>query len=72
MEKLSRVALIELVNKIRDAEGHTEEENDAYLDIFLDNVPDPNATDYIYGLEYEELTSEEIVDKALSYRPFML
>ncbi|HWV73012.1 MAG TPA: hypothetical protein VN040_14925 [Pseudosphingobacterium sp.] len=72
MERLNRTTLIELVNQIKNAEGQTEEENDAYLDRFLENVPDPNAADYIYGIEYEELTAEEIVDRALAYKPFTM
>jgi hypothetical protein len=32
----------------------------------------PNAVDYIFQKEYEGLSVEKIVDKALSYKPFIL
>lgn len=72
MEKLNREQLIELVDRIKNAEGETEEENDALIDLFLENVPDPNASNYIFEIEYEDLSAEEVVDKALSYKPFQL
>lgn len=72
MEKLNREQLIELVDRIKNAEGETEEENDALIDLFLENVPDPNASNYIFEIEYEDLSTEEVVDKALSYKPFQL
>lgn len=72
MEKLNREALITLVEKIRNAEGETEEENDRLLELFLHNVPDPNAANYIFELEYETLTAAEIVDRSLAYRPIQL
>lgn len=69
---LDREQLIELVARIRNAEGETEEQNDAMIDRFLENVPDPNAANYIFDLEYDGLSDAEIVDKALSYKPFIL
>lgn len=72
MQKLNRDDLIVLAEKIRDAAGATEEENDQLLDLFLDNVPDPNAGNYFFDLQYDALTPEEIVDKALAYKPIQL
>lgn len=72
MERLNREELITLVEKIRNAEGGTEEENDRLLEVFLNNVPDPNASNYIFELEHETLTAAEIVDRSLSYRPIRL
>lgn len=63
--------IVQLVEDIRNASG-TEEELDEMLDTFLESVPDPNAADYIYDVQYDHLTSEEIVEKALSYRPIQL
>ena len=40
--------------------------------IFSQNVPDPNATDFIFAKQYEDLSTEEIVDKALNYIPINL
>jgi hypothetical protein len=68
---MNRTELIELVKKISVADG-TEEELDNMVDTFMENVPDPNAVDYIFQKQYEGLTAEEIVDKALSYKPFIL
>lgn len=68
---MTRTELIQLVEKIRASEG-TEKELNELMDLFLKNVPDPNAGGYLFLKEYENLTSEEIVAKALSYKPFML
>lgn len=69
---LNREELILLAGRIIKAEGETEEENDSLLDQFLDNVPDPNAADYFYDTAYEDLSAEDIVDKALAYKPIQL
>jgi hypothetical protein len=76
----TREQLIELVERIRRAEGETEEEADRLIDLFEANVPRPDASDLIFwpelalGAEYpgRELTSAEVVDLALSYRPTAL
>lgn len=65
---MSREELIELVEKIMKCEG-TEEEIDNMIDVLEENVVDPYVTDYIY---YEENTPEEVVDKALAYKPIIL
>lgn len=68
--KLNREELITLVQKIMDAAG-TEEETHVDLEILIKNVSDPKVTDYIYWSE-EEMTAEQIVDKALQYNPILL
>ncbi len=65
---MSREELIELVEKIMKCEG-TEEEVDNMIDILEKNVIDPEVTNYIF---YEENTPEEVVDKALAYKPIIL
>jgi len=65
---MSREELIELVKKIATAQG-TEEELDKMLELLKKNVPDPRVSNYIF---YDELTPEQIVDKALAYRPIQL
>lgn len=55
-----------------NAIGKTEEENDRMLQRFLENVPDPNASNLFFSVEYEDLEAEEIVEKALSYKPIRL
>ncbi len=69
-QKLSREELVRLVEKIIRVEG-TEEEIDAMLDLFGRSVPDPEAERLIYWSD-EDLTAEEIVDRALSYKPIIL
>lgn len=68
---MKREELIELVKRISNAEG-TESEIDKMVETFENSVPDPNALDYIFQKEYEHLSAEEIVDKALSYKSFNL
>jgi len=65
---MSREELNELVEKIMKCEG-TEEEVDNMIDILEKNVIDPEVTNYIF---YEENTPEEVVDKALAYKPIIL
>jgi Colicin immunity protein / pyocin immunity protein len=66
---MTKKDLIEIVNAIKSIEGKTEEDIDRLIEIFRKNVPHPAPTDLIY---YEDLTNEEVVDKALSYRPLLL
>ena len=69
---MTRTELIELAKKIQNVSGATEAEDDELLELFLANVPDPNASNYFFELEYDGLSPEEIVDKALAYKPFQL
>ncbi len=66
--KMSRNELIELVKKVIDCEG-TEEEIDKMILKLEQNVIDPYISDYIY---YDDLTPEQIIDKALAYKPIFL
>ena len=66
--RLTREQLVDLVRRIQHAEGSEEERNDM-LNTLIDNVPDPNVSDLIY---YEDLTPEEVVDRALRYKPILL
>ncbi|MGY3188074.1 bacteriocin immunity protein [Lysinibacillus sp. TE18511] len=67
--KLNREELIVLVTRIMNAEIKTEAEDDQLLEENLDNVIDPEAANYIF---YDNLLPEEVVDKALSYKPIQL
>ena len=69
-KRLTREELIDLVNKIIECEG-SEEEIDEMIEIVKRNVPHPEISDLIYWNE-EELTPEQIVDKALNYKPIEL
>ena len=65
---MTREELVELVKKIAAVDG-TEEEIDNMLELLKKNVPDPRVSNYIF---HTNLTPEEIVDKALAYRPIQL
>jgi hypothetical protein len=56
--------------KIRNVDAETEEKMDANVDLFEQNVPDPTAPDYFLVKNSEGMTEEEIVDRALTYKPF--
>lgn len=66
-DHLSKEEMINIVNRIIDIEGE-EYEIDNLIFILKNAVNDPNVTDYIYYSE-DELTAEQIVEKALSYKP---
>ena len=70
LNKLTREELINLVNRIVGCEG-SEEEIDEMIEVVKRNVPHPEISDLIYWNE-EELTPEQIVDKALEYKPIQL
>lgn len=70
LKKLTRDELIKLVNKIVECEG-SEEEIDEMIEVVKRNVLHPEISDLIFWNE-EELTPEQIVDKALEYKPIQL
>ena len=65
---MTRDELILLVDKIMKCQG-TENEIDEMIKLLEKNVIDPEVTNYIF---YEENTPEEVVDKALAYKPIIL
>lgn len=67
----SKEELISLVRSICVADFETEEEYEAALKDFVSCVPHPEAADLIFHHD-PELTPEEIVEKALSYKPIIL
>lgn len=72
MSGMDRDALVDLVRRIMEAEGGTQEEADRLIDLFVANVPHPRASDLIFYPNREfgrEPTPEEVVDRALSYVP---
>jgi Colicin immunity protein / pyocin immunity protein len=74
-QHLTRNELIELVGRIMRGEGDSQEEADRLVDLFVENVPHPEADDLIFYPEKvfgREPTAEEVVDAALSYRPIEL
>jgi len=78
---MTREELIELGKKIVSAEG-TEEQLNEWMDVFGENVPHPNGAALFYWPENynarkDDISKynpsvEEVVDKALSYKPIQL
>lgn len=67
---MTRNELVQLADKIIKVQG-TEQEIDKMLNLLQSNVPYPGVSDLIYWNE-DNLTAEQIVDKALSYKPIKL
>ena len=70
MKALSKEELIELVRKIMNLEGN-EEEIDNMIELLKHSVPHPEVSDLIYRNE-NELTAEQVVEQALSYKSIQL
>jgi len=71
-KKMNREELIAIAKKIINLETASEEEEDDLIALFTNNVPHPNASNLFFSKENDGLTPEEIVDKALSYKPTQL
>ena len=70
-DTLTRFELVELVRKIQAAEG-SEEEIDRMIASLEASVPHPHVTDLIFYPEGPDLTAEEVVERALAYKPIQL
>ena len=68
---MTKEELIELVERIRTVDFRTEALLHRALLKFEKNVPDPEAMGLIYHHK-PRLTSEEVVEKALAYKPIIL
>lgn len=71
MSSLSRLELVQLVRKIAEGECSSESERDKLINLIEANITAPDITSLIFH-HNPELTPEEIVDKALSYKPIIL
>ena len=69
-QRTSRDELIRMVQQLIDA-ALPEEEEDRLVEELKSSVSHPRVTDLIY-YNTPELTAEEVVDKALAYRPIEL
>ena len=69
MNLLTREKIIDIVTRLQKCDYPTEEETDKALEELKKGVIDPNISNYIF---WDELTPEEIADKALSYKPILL
>ncbi len=73
MEKFSRGELIEAVGRMLSGGQGTEEEESRLMSRIEASVADPNISDYMFWDRSDPpLTAEQIVDKALAYRPIAL
>lgn len=68
-EPFTREQIIEIVKTIKACKYASEAEADRDIMLLEKGVLDPNISDYIF---WDELTPEEIADKALSYKPIQL
>ncbi len=65
----SREQIIVIVKRIKECKYASEAEADRDIMLLEKGVLDPYVTDYIF---YDDLTPEEIADKALTYKPIEL
>ena len=71
-EPASRAELVAIVQRIMDADG-TEDEIDGMIDFVDSRVPHPEWMNLIFWPPGgKELTAEEVVEQALSYKPILL
>jgi coproporphyrinogen III oxidase-like Fe-S oxidoreductase len=70
MKALSKEEMIELVRKIINVDA-SEEEIINMIELLKYSAPHPEVSDLIYRNE-NELTAEQIVEQALSYKPIQL
>jgi hypothetical protein len=63
--------LVKLVKDILDANDSSEEERHEMFLILEKNVPHPEPTNLIFHHK-PKLTAEEVVEKALSYKPIIM
>lgn len=69
MTLLTREQIIEMVTKIMNYDYNNDEEYDNAVEELKKGVIDPNISDYIF---WDNLTPEQVADKALSYKPILL
>lgn len=69
-ELLTKAQIVDLVTRLYNGEG-SEEEAGEWINLLQRNVPHPDISNLIFWPE-EDLTIEEIVEKALNYKPIVL
>lgn len=70
MEKLNREEIIELINSIKNPKDEWSEDMvDKLIFKLKENIIYPDPINLIF---YTELSSEEIADKILNYKPIIL
>jgi len=67
---LSKTELVELVKKVADSQG-TDDEVAEWMEIVMNETGCPNIGEYIFYTD-PEMTPDEVVEKARSYKPIQL
>ncbi|MFD5661026.1 e9imm peptide [Streptomyces hirsutus] len=75
--EMSRAEAVALVQRIMDADYASDDEADGWLDRLdrLDRAlacPSGHVSDLIFWPPERELSADEVVDQALTYRPIVL
>ncbi|MGG4341899.1 bacteriocin immunity protein [Paenibacillus lautus] len=70
MNNLTKAQILDLVTKLYNGEG-SEEEVGEWIDLLQRNLPHPDISNLIFWPEVD-LIPEEIVEKALNYKPIIL
>lgn len=70
MQPLTRAEMTEIVERLMRGEGDDDQVAE-WLDALSRSAPHPRISDLIFYPE-EDLTAEQIVDRALAYRPIEL
>ena len=69
MVLLSKDEIINLIDEITKCGNKSEEEIDGLIEKLEQGVLDPQISDYIF---WDEMSPEEVADKALGYKPIEL
>ncbi len=69
-DKLKKEELIKLVERMCKGEG-SDDEISEWMELLEQNLLDPNISDLIFW-NNEDLTAEQIVDRAMNYKPIIL
>jgi len=68
LDDVTKEEFIELVSRIKDIETYGNLSN-YYLEVLEANILMPNISDLIY---FRDLSSEEVIEEALKYKPIIL
>lgn len=68
---MEKQELIKIVKRLQTADFSSEKKGNELLELLEKNVLHPQVSDLIFWND-TELTAEEIVEKALSYKPIPL
>lgn len=71
MNRLTKEQLIKLVQKIKDADFESEEQYEKAVILFKNSVVHPDSVNLIF-YHKPKLTAQEIVEKALTYKPIVI